>query len=128
MNRLGKTIHSQLAMLPMSDFPHSITGIALGQDHTLAVTSGGYVLSWGNNRFSQLGYAFEAAEKPVGPAGLGKDEQETQVSPKRIIGPLKKEFVVGVAAGRMSSACWTADSLYTWGTNAGHLGESAEAL
>lgn len=123
MCRLGKTIHSQLAMLPMSDFPHSVIGIALGQDHTLAVTSGGYVLSWGNNRFSQLGYAFEPAEKPV-----GKDEQEIQVSPKRIVGSLKKEFVVGVAAGRMSSACWTADSLYTWGTNAGHLGESSRTF
>lgn len=47
---------------------------------------------------------------------------EIQVSPKRIVGMLKKEFVKGVAAGRMASACWTEDSVYTWGTNAGHLG------
>lgn len=105
----------------MSDFPHNIVAIALGQDHTLAVTSGGYILSWGHNRFAQLGYAFDPPEKPV-VAGFAKDEQEVQVSPKRIVGSLKKEFVMGVAAGRMSSACWTEDSLFTWGTNAGHLG------
>lgn len=104
----------------MSDFPHSITAVALGLDHTLALTSGGYILSWGQNRFSQLGYVIEQPEKLV---GMGKDDVEVQVSPKRIVGSLKKEFVKGVAASRMASACWTADSLFTWGTNAGHLGK-----
>lgn len=104
----------------MPDFPHSIVSVALGQDHTLALTSGGYILSWGHNRFSQLGYAIEQPETTLGKM---KEELEVQVSPKRIVGLLKKEFVKGVAAGRMASACWTADALYTWGTNAGHLGE-----
>jgi hypothetical protein len=45
-----------------------------------------------------------------------------QTTPKRIVGALKKEWVRGVAAGRMSSACWTADAVWTWGTNLGHLG------
>lgn len=103
----------------MPDFPHSIISTALGQDHTLALTTGGYILSWGHNRFSQLGYAIEQPEATL---GRGKEELEVQVSPKRIAGMLKKEFVRGVAAGRMASACWTDDALYTWGTNAGHLG------
>lgn len=120
MNRLGRNIHSQLALTPMPDFPHSIVSVALGQDHTLALTSGGYILSWGHNRFSQLGYAIEQPETT--PMTRGKEEVEVQVSPKRIVGMLKKEFVKGVAAGRMASACWTEDALYTWGTNAGHLG------
>lgn len=104
----------------MPDFPHSISAIALGQDHTLALTTGGYILSWGHNRFSQLGYPIEQPEQPA----RGKEEVEVQVSPKRIVGMLKKEFVRGVAAGRMASACWTEDALFTWGTNAGHLGMS----
>jgi len=119
IQRLGRTIHSQLALTPLPELPHTIVGIALAQDHTLALASGGFILSWGHNRFSQLGYPFDAVEKPT----LGsKDEQEVQVSPKRVVGPLKKEWVRGVAAGRMSSACWTADAVWTWGTNAGHLG------
>lgn len=121
-NRLGRNIHSQLALTPMPDFPHSISAIALGQDHTLALTTGGYILSWGHNRFSQLGYPIE---QPESQATRGKEELEVQVSPKRIVGMLKKEFVKGVAAGRMASACWTEDALYTWGTNAGHLGKSS---
>lgn len=114
--RLGRSVHSQLALLPLPDLPHTIVSIALGQDHTLALTSGGYILSWGNNRFSQLGYAVEAPEK------FGKEADEVQTSPKRIVGPLKKEHVRGVAAGRMASACWTATDVWTWGTNLGHLG------
>ncbi|OCF36502.1 hypothetical protein I316_01751 [Kwoniella heveanensis BCC8398] len=118
--RLGRSIHSQLSLLPMPDMPHTITSIALGQDHTLALASGGYVLSWGHNRFSQLGYPIEVTEKPL---GTGRDGDDlVQISPKRIVGPLKKEWVRGVAAGRMASACWTADAVWTWGTNAGHLG------
>ena len=120
MNRLGRTVHSQLALTPMPDFPHSIVSVALGQDHTLALTSGGYILSWGHNRFSQLGYPIEQPEN-----SRGKEELEIQVSPKRIVGMLKKEHVKGVAAGRMASACWTEEGLFTWGTNAGHLGMSS---
>jgi alpha-tubulin suppressor-like RCC1 family protein len=108
----------------MPDFPQTITSVALGQDHTLALTSGGYILSWGHNRFSQLGYAIEQPEAT--PLNRGKEELEVQVSPKRIVGMLKKEFVKGVAAGRMASACWTEDALFTWGTNAGHLGKIIE--
>jgi alpha-tubulin suppressor-like RCC1 family protein len=115
-------VHSQLSLTPLPDLPHTITSLALGQDHSLALTSGGFILSWGHNRFFQLGYTIEAADKPSGGVGKDKDDLEVQVSPRRIVGPLKKEWVRGVAAGRMASACWTADSLWTWGTNAGHLG------
>jgi alpha-tubulin suppressor-like RCC1 family protein len=118
--RLGRTVHSQLALLPMGDLPQTIVSVSLGQDHSLALTSGGYILSWGHNRFSQLGYIIDPPENPV--PGRSKDDEQVQVSPRRIVGPMKKEWVRGVAAGRMSSACWTADSVWTWGTNAGHLG------
>ena len=104
----------------MTDFPHNIISVAFAQDHSLALTSGGYILSWGHNRFSQLGYAIETTDRPP---GATKEDQEIQVTPKRIAGPIKKEWVKGVSAGRLSSACWTQDSVWTWGTNAGHLGK-----
>ncbi|BEI83868.1 hypothetical protein CcaverHIS002_0404720 [Cutaneotrichosporon cavernicola] len=118
--RLGQKIHSQLPLLPLPDFAPTVVAIALGPDHTLALTSGGYVMTWGSNRYQQLGYVIEA---PANPSPFAKDDDLiVQTTPKRIIGALKKEWVRGVAAGRMSSACWTADAVWTWGTNLGHLG------
>lgn len=52
----------------------------------------------------------------------GRLEEPVQVSPKKIVGPLKKEFVLGVAASKTASACWTATEVFTWGTNNGQLG------
>ncbi|WRT67262.1 uncharacterized protein IL334_004229 [Kwoniella shivajii] len=118
--RLGRSVHSQLSLLPLPDLPYTIISIALGQDHTLALASGGYILSWGHNRFSQLGYMIEQPDKPI--PGTRDGDDLVQLTPKKIVGPLKKEFVRGVAAGRMTSACWTDDAVWTWGTNAGHLG------
>ncbi|KAL1740739.1 regulator of chromosome condensation 1/beta-lactamase-inhibitor protein II, partial [Schizophyllum fasciatum] len=92
----------------------SITSAALGQDHTLVLTSAGEVLSWGLNRFSQLGYVVEV----TGPF----TQEPIQATPRRIMGALRKETVQGVAAAKTCSACWTAEEVYTWGTNAGQLG------
>lgn len=94
--------------------------MALGQDHTLALTSSGYILSWGLNRFATLGYPVDAP--PLGSKFQKEPEEAVQVSPKRIVGPLKKEDVKGVAASRCSSACWTESAVWTWGYNNGHLG------
>lgn len=97
-----------------------MTSLALGQDHTLALTASGHVLSWGLNRFGTLGYAVDA---PSLGSKFTKDPEEAfQSSPRRILGPLKKEVVRGVAASRCSSACWTDDAVWTWGHNNGHLG------
>jgi inhibitor of Bruton tyrosine kinase len=127
MHRLGKPVHTQYALLPQTELPHRIVSIALAQDHTLALTSNGFVMSWGQNRFSQLGYVIESPDKESShkafSSTMGGDDI-VQNTPKRILGPLKKENVVGVAASRMGSACWTVDSVWTWGTNSGQLGES----
>jgi alpha-tubulin suppressor-like RCC1 family protein len=93
----------------MQNIEHTIVTIALGQDHTLALTNAGVVLSWGFNRFAQLGYVVEAPD-------------QVQAAPRAILGPLKKERLVGIAACKTASACWTAGVLYTWGRNGGQLG------
>lgn len=74
------------------------------------------MLSWGLNRFAQLGYIIDA------PSG---EEQLIQATPKKLYGALKKEVVLGVAACKTASACYTeTGEVYTWGTNSGQLGKS----
>lgn len=62
--------------------------------------------------FSVLGYAVETTSARPGAA-----EEPVQATPKRLVGVLKKEFVIGVAASRYHCAVFTADSLFTWGKN-----------
>jgi alpha-tubulin suppressor-like RCC1 family protein len=114
--RLGPGQHTQCNLTPLQQFSHKVDSVALGQDHTLVLTSTGEVFSWGLNRFSQLGYVVETTTQ-------GRLEEPIQVTPRKILGPLRKDiFVCGVAASKVSSACWTSQEVFTWGTNNGHLG------
>ncbi|THH07852.1 hypothetical protein EW145_g3098 [Phellinidium pouzarii] len=108
--RLGPAQHTQYSLTQLNDLTGEaqIVAVALGQDHTLVLTRAGDVLSWGLARFSQLGYVVEGTT--------------LQTVPRRIVGPLKKEFVKGIAACRTASVCWTNTELFTWGTNGGQLG------
>jgi inhibitor of Bruton tyrosine kinase len=110
--RLGPSQHTQYDLIPINQLPHPVSSVALGQDHTLALTKPGEVFSWGLNRFAQLGYIMEQTG----------DIEQVQATPKRIYGPLKHKFICGVAACKTASACFTSDELYTWGTNNGQLG------
>lgn len=88
-----------------------VTQVALGQNHTLAVTSEGGLYSWGSNADSALGYAL-----PEPPPG----EEAMSLLPRQLFGPLKKEAIVGVAASTIHSVAFTsAGSLYCWGRNTG---------
>jgi alpha-tubulin suppressor-like RCC1 family protein len=109
--------HSQFSwILPQGKFPQEIVSLALGQDHTLAVNSHGEVLSWGLNRFQQLGYVIEGSNRSA--------EEQIQAAARKITGPLRNHFVLGVACCKTASACWTSTQLFTWGTNNGQLGAS----
>ncbi|KAB5589549.1 BTB domain and ankyrin repeat protein [Ceratobasidium theobromae] len=128
VGRLGTKQHTQYSFSKVSGLENqTIIGIALGLDHTLALTNTGDVLSWGLNRFHQLGYIIEPSEPPGKSPTKGKappdpSDNQVQTSPKRVLGPLRKERVVGVAACKTASVCWTSEDLYTWGTNSGQLG------
>ncbi|KAH9828446.1 BTB/POZ domain-containing protein 1-like [Teratosphaeria destructans] len=91
-----------------------IATVALGQNHTLALSSEGEIYSWGNNGFGQLGYSLP---KPV----LG-DEDPISTIPRQIFGILKREALDGIAASRIHSVAYTSTSLYTFGKNEGQLG------
>jgi hypothetical protein len=58
----------------------------------------------------------------VSPTSNGRHEEPIQSIPKRVVGFLRKEVVRGVAASKNASACWTTDTVFTWGTNTGQLG------
>jgi len=94
---------------------NQIITVACGQDHTLALTQNNEILSWGLNRFAQLGYIIENLSAQKG-------EEPIQTIPRKIIGLLKGNKVIGIAACRMASVGWTSTTVYTWGTNGGQLG------
>lgn len=100
--------------MPLPDIKHTIESVALGQDHTLALTSTGEVLTWGLNRFHQLGYVIEVSSS-------AKQDEHIQATPRKV-GSLRREFVKGVAACKTASGCWTDTEVWTWGTNGGQLG------
>ncbi|KAF5316733.1 hypothetical protein D9619_006824 [Psilocybe cf. subviscida] len=122
--RLGQAQHTQYSLKPFPTLQQKIVRVAVGQDHTLALTKNGEIYSWGLNRFSQLGYVVDP--NPNVPA-IGKNEESIQSVPKRVVGLLRREFVRGVAASKNASACWTKESVFTWGTNTGHLGYDKSA-
>ncbi|KAF8594148.1 hypothetical protein BDV93DRAFT_565726 [Ceratobasidium sp. AG-I] len=126
VGRLGTKHHAQYSLSGVSGLENQIiTSIALGLDHTLVLTHTGDVLSWGFNRFHQLGYVIEpptSTSSGAQPPTDASEANQIQVTPKRVMGPLRKEVVVGVAASKTASVCWTEKDLYSWGTNAGQLG------
>ena len=106
--RLGQTQHTQYDFISMQ-IPQKVIMVALGQDHTLALTESREVVSWGLNRFSQLGYAVESADS-------------IQPTARKITGPLRGKRINGIAACKTASVCWSADELFAWGTNSGQFG------
>jgi alpha-tubulin suppressor-like RCC1 family protein len=91
-----------------------VAAVALGQNHTLAITEEGEIFSWGNNAYGQLGYAL--------PKPAIKDDDPISTIPRQIFGPLKRDVVTGIAASRIHSVVHTTTSLYTFGKNEGQLG------
>ncbi|GAA6032146.1 hypothetical protein JCM8097_007096 [Rhodosporidiobolus ruineniae] len=120
--RLGPTNQTQFTFTPLPDFPHQVSQVVLSPDHTVIITTAGDVFTHGLNRFSQLGYPVDAPA----PNGFAKREEDpVQSSPRRVLGALKKEVVLGAAASRTHTVVYTADSVYSWGTNRGQLGYPA---
>lgn len=90
-----------------------VVQVALGQNHSLAITDTGELWTWGSNAHAQLGYALPAPAKT--------DEEPSSNTPRQVFGPLKKEAIIGVAASAIHSVAHTETSLYCWGKNVGQL-------
>ena len=91
-----------------------VTAVALGQNHSIAVSSEGELFSWGTNSWGQLGYSL--------PRPANQDEEPFNSTPRQVFGILKRETLVGVAASAHHSVAFTSTCLYTWGKNEGQLG------
>jgi inhibitor of Bruton tyrosine kinase len=88
--------------------------VALGQNHTMAITKEGELWTWGSNSHCQLGYALPPPQKT--------DEEPVSTTPRQVFGPLKKESIIGVAASAIHSVAHTSSSIFCWGKNIGQLG------
>lgn len=91
-----------------------VVSVALGQDHTLAITEQGEIFSWGSSKFGQLGYSL--------PRSNARDDIPIQATPRQIFNPFKKEIILGAAASAIHSVVFTSSGLYTFGKNEGQLG------
>ncbi|KAM0277729.1 hypothetical protein ACHAQH_005590 [Verticillium albo-atrum] len=89
-----------------------VSQVALGQNHTMAVTDNGQLWTWGSNGNAQLGYSLPPARQ---------DEEPMSAIPRQVFGSLKKEVILGVAASAVHSVAHTATSLFCWGKNLGQL-------
>lgn len=108
----GKETDTQFTPIPVP-WPERITSVALGRDHTLAVTENGHVISFGNNSFGQLGYETDSHG----------NKDPMQLVPRKIQAQsLKKQPILGAAASRVHSVVYTATDIFTFGLNQGQLG------
>ncbi|KAJ5550201.1 hypothetical protein N7461_004899 [Penicillium sp. DV-2018c] len=91
-----------------------VVSVALGQDHSLAITEHGEIFSWGSNKFGQLGYGL--------PRSSNHNDVPIQLTPRQIFNPFKKETILGAAASSVHSVVFSMSALYTFGKNEGQLG------
>jgi inhibitor of Bruton tyrosine kinase len=119
LRRLGLSANqssgTQFLPKPVHGINDPVTSVALGQDHTIAVTSAGAVFTWGSNQHGQLGYSLDLL--------IHKDN--VQKVPRKIISTLKRIDVLGIAASSIHSVCFSVEDLYTWGLDRGQLGYSS---
>ena len=90
--------------------PGSAVAVAAAAHHTLVATAKGHLMAFG-----------------LGKGGrLGTGDENHRPLPTRILGPLSRRRVIGIAAALNHSLCSTSDGgLYSWGSNRfGQLGIS----
>ncbi|KAI3721894.1 hypothetical protein L2E82_32913 [Cichorium intybus] len=83
-----------------------VKAIAAAKHHTVAVTEGGEVFTWGSNREGQLGYT----------------SVDTQATPRRV-SSLRSKIVAIAAANKHTAVVSDSGEVFTWGCNKeGQLG------
>jgi alpha-tubulin suppressor-like RCC1 family protein len=92
----------------------AVVSVALGQDHSLAITDTGEIFSWGSNTFGQLGYNL--------PRTSNRNDVPIQTTPRQIFNAFKRERIMGAAASAIHSVVFSDSGLYTFGKNEGQLG------
>ncbi|KAH8704953.1 BTB domain and ankyrin repeat protein [Talaromyces proteolyticus] len=91
-----------------------VISVALGQDHSIAISEQGEIFTWGSNKYGQLGYNL--------PRTSNKNDIPIQSTPRQIFNPFKREIILGAAASAIHSVVFSNSGLYTFGKNEGQLG------
>lgn len=88
---------------------HKVVSVALGLDHSVAITVEGDCYTWGGNKHGQLGYQIEPTY---------------QDTPRKVVGELRRRGLKlkGCAASNISTVVHTSHEIYSWGTNNGQMG------
>ncbi|KAJ3151079.1 hypothetical protein HDU89_002291 [Geranomyces variabilis] len=90
-----------------------VESLALGTDHSIAVTTAGEVYTWGSNSKGQLGYATHSTAP----------ENPCELIPREVGGVIKRVRIAGAAASSHHSVVFSdTGAIYTWGAQAGQLG------
>ncbi len=84
----------------------SVTAIATGKHHTLALDSTGHVWSWGQNYFGQLGLGYRTAGEDI-----------NNVTTPQLISGLSDVEAIAASYNSHSLALTSSGTLYAWGYN-----------
>ncbi|XP_010521375.1 PREDICTED: ultraviolet-B receptor UVR8 isoform X2 [Tarenaya hassleriana] len=93
--KAAKVVHSPVKVESLNGI--TIKSVALGSEHSVAVTDGGEILSWGGGGSGRLGHGHESTL-------LGILRSSSEFTP-RLIKKLEGVKVENVAAGLLHSAC-----------------------
>lgn len=103
----GSTVNRNLPAR-VAALPGDIVAVAAGAFHTVALTSGGVVYAWGDNRFGQLGLPRDAF--------LSESRAVPDVVPG--LPSASEDRVVAIASGGYFNVALTeTGAVYTWGHN-----------
>jgi len=100
--QLGHSTDDKFVPLPLEvGLPDPVKHVAVGEHHTMCITSGGDVWAWGSNEAGQL--------------GIGPTHQSRVVEPRLVQG-LAGSQVTSLALGTTHSMALTSSGeVYTWG-------------
>lgn len=129
--RLGLSSHNgplstQFSFINIPAFDdQKIVSVALGIDHSVAITRSGDCFTWGSNKYGQLGYHVDSSQHQYHQTMDGKYTPR-QFTPRKVSGDLKKASrLSGCTASRIHTVVYNESEMYCWGKNAGQLGFSS---
>lgn len=106
-----------------------VISVALGLDHTVAVTESGGCYTWGSNHYCQLGYNLSENNITTNNNNNGSlnmmgssNSNNIQPTPRKLGGDLKKLNIIGCSASNIHTVVFTSFEMFSWGKNNGQLG------